>query len=110
MAKCEKIKNYYWLEVCMVVPALLVGGATVAFIYLVIPLFFALIVAIYVFRFSLEMWVWRKLPPEEHREYREPYRFMNYNSVLSAKMEWFLFFAGFLALILWIEYARSVNG
>ncbi|MEM1372529.1 MAG: hypothetical protein AAGG72_09940 [Pseudomonadota bacterium] len=103
MVEYEKIKNhYYWLNVIMVVPALLLAGATVAILYLAVPLFFALIVVVYVFKFSLEIWVWRKLPPEARREYREPCRFMNYNFVLSAKMEWFLFSAGFLALVLWV--------
>lgn len=56
MSDYEKIKENYWINVCMVVPALLVSGAVMAFLYLTVPLFFAFFVMIYVLKFSVEIW------------------------------------------------------
>ena len=109
MSDSKKITKIYWLNVCMVLPALLLAGATMAFLYLLVPLFFAFVAIIYFCKFSFEIWAWRQLTPEERCNYSEPCRFMNYNFTLSVKMEWFLFWTGFFGLVLWIEYARFIN-
>lgn len=77
-----------------------------AFMYLVIPLFFAFVIAFYAFKFSFELWLWRKIPVKDRSTYREPRRFVNFNSSLSVKTEWVFVCAGFGAIILSIEYAR----
>ncbi len=87
MPRDKKTKTYYWLNVCMVVPAMLISGATMALLYLLVPLFFALFAVIYVLKFSLEVWVWRKISPEDRANYARPGHFMNYNFVLPVKFE-----------------------
>ncbi len=100
----------YWLNICIVALALLVGGATMAFIYLVVPLFFAFGVAFYLCKLVFEIWIWRRIPPDERHNHHRLGHLMNYNYVMSVKMEWLFFWAGFFGLVLWINYARSVYG
>ena len=109
MSAVEKFRTNYLISVCMVVPARLVAGATMAFMYLVVPMFFAFCIAIYALKFCLGLWAWRKLTPEERRTHRAPFGLMNYNFALSIRMEWALFLVGFFGLIGWIEYARWVR-
>jgi hypothetical protein len=110
MPSDKKTKTYYWLNVWMVVPATLISGATMALLYLLVPPFFALFTAICVLKFSLEVWVWRKISSEDRANYARPGHFMNYNFVLPVKLEWLLFWAGFLGLVCWIKYAQFANG
>ena len=110
MSGYENIKTNYWLNICLVVPALLMAGATMALMYFLVPRLFVFSVAIYLLKFGFELRLWQKTSLDERRKYDSPFRLMNYNIVLSAKMEWLLFSAAFLALVLWIEYAQFANG
>ena len=94
----------------MVVPALLIAGATMAFLYLLVPVFFAFFVGIYILKFSVEIWAWRKVPREERHAFRAPCRLLNFNFTLSVKLEWAVFLVGFFGLIIWIEYAQRMQG
>lgn len=103
MSDVEKPKDTPWGSICMVVPALLVSGATMAFMSLVIPLFFAFFVAVYGLKFAVEIRAWRNLSPEERCAFRAPFGLMNFNFALSVKMEWIVFLTGFCGLLLWVH-------
>lgn len=106
MSDSEASGAIYWLNVCIAVPALLAVGATLAFLYLQVPLFLAVFIGIHLVKFGAETWVCRRLSPEEQSQVNRPCRFMNHNDVLSVRMEWALVAAGFAGLILWIEMAQ----
>jgi len=109
MTDNAKNNYYYWINLFVVVPGLLLSGAIMAALYLTVPVVFTLGVTAFVFKFCLGMWTWRSLPPEERRKFREPFRLMNYNYTLSVKMEWFLFWIGFLAFLFWIEHSQATS-
>ncbi|MEO1557740.1 MAG: hypothetical protein AAFS01_15015 [Pseudomonadota bacterium] len=103
MSDVDKPRDTPWVSLCMVVPALLVSGATMAFMFLAVPLFFAFFVAIYGLKFTLEIWAWRNLSQEERCAFRAPFGLMNFNFALSVKMEWIVFLTGFCGLLLWVH-------
>lgn len=103
-------RTVYWANVCITVPALLLSGATFAFMYIAIPWFLAVFAAIYALKFTAEIWAWRHMDADKREIYTKPGHFMNYNVVLSVKMEWLLVVAGFAGLLIWVEIAQSLNG
>ncbi len=110
MGENEQNRVSYWVNVSVVLPSLLLAGATIAAIHLLVPVLFAIIVAAYTLKFSFEICAWHKIKAEDRSKYREPCRFMNYNSVMSVKMEWFLFGTGFMAFFLWMKFGPSISG
>jgi len=96
-----------WLNVALVTCATLSCGAIFALMYLLVPLFFAGVAALYLLKFTAELLIWRKLSPQDRADYSAPGHFMNFNHTLSVKLEWLLVGLGFLAVILWVTYARA---
>ncbi|MEO0865646.1 MAG: hypothetical protein AAFY39_13905 [Pseudomonadota bacterium] len=110
MSDPKPTRTIRWLNFCVVAFALLVAGVAMAIMYLLVPVFFWFVVAMYALKCTYELWVWRRLSAQERIRYAPPFHLMNCNFAVPVRVEWILFGAGFLGFLGWIEYARSVSG
>lgn len=82
---------------------LLLGGFTMAILYLVGPILFWIGTVALSLNLLLKLWVWRRLSSDERLEHSGPGHLMNSNYTLSTTMEWVLFLIGFGGTIFWFE-------
>jgi hypothetical protein len=96
------------LNILLATFALLLGGFTIALMFLLGPILFWILTAAYCFKFSLQIWAWQKAKSHAKQEQFGGLHFLNYNHVLSAWVEWLVVFLGFAGTIVWIKFLAPV--